>query len=247
VRIGGVEPAIIYEVASNSPAAVAGLKKGDEIIAINKEKVYSLATVIYSMTNLPSKPVSLTIKRGREQFDKELLAEKPLKPEDSPPSFGITTWQGNTNEALVHPGPVEQIQASAMQIFQTVRVVFSPKTDVGVQQLGGPVMIIRLYSTLFGTENGWRLVLWFSVLLNVNLALLNLLPFPVLDGGHITLAIVEVIRRRPVSARFLNVVQSACALILIGFMLFIMFFDTSDLVRSAHNDREQPMVFAPKH
>jgi len=90
-------------------------------------------------------------------------------------------------------------------------------------------------------------MLWFSVLLNVNLALLNLLPFPVLDGGHITLAIVEVIRRRPVSARFLNVVQSACALILIGFMLFIMFFDTSDLVRSAHNDREQPMVFAPKH
>jgi regulator of sigma E protease len=251
VLISGVSPAIVYEVASNSPAAIAGLKEGDEILAINGEKIYSPMSVLNtekSMTNAPVKPVTFTIQRpGSGCFDKELIAEKPLQPATNGPSFGITSWLGSTNEALVHPDPVDQIEASAMQIFQTVRVVFSPKSDVGVQQLGGPVMIIRLYSTLFGTENGWRLVLWFSVVLNVNLGLLNLLPFPVLDGGHITLALVEVIRRRPVSAKFLNVLQSACAVILIGFMLFIMFFDTSDWVRSAHNDHEQPMVFAPKH
>ena len=80
------------------------------------------------------------------------------------------------------------------QIVSTVRVVFSPKSDIGPGQLGGAVMIIRLYSNLFDSENGWRRVLWFSVVLNVNLALLNLLPLPVLDGGHITLAIIEVIR-----------------------------------------------------
>ena len=107
-------------------------------------------------------------------------------------------------------------------------------------------MIIRVYKNFFESDNGWRRVLWFSVILNVNLALLNLLPFPVLDGGHITLAIVEAIRRRPVSARLLNYLQSACAVVLIGFMLFIAFYDTGDWVRSARKDRSQPVVFAPK-
>jgi len=83
--------------------------------------------------------------------------------------------------------------------------------------------------------------------LNVNLALLNLLPFPVLDGGHITLAIVEAIRRRPVSARLLQYLQTACAMALIGFMLFIAFYDTGDWWRSARRDNDrQPIVFAPK-
>jgi regulator of sigma E protease len=91
-------------------------------------------------------------------------------------------------------------------------------------------------------------VLWFSVILNVNLALLNLLPFPVLDGGHITLALVEVIRRRSVSAKLLEKLQSACAVLLIGFMLFIAFYDVGDWIRSAHQDREDsgPIVFSPK-
>jgi regulator of sigma E protease len=79
----------------------------------------------------------------------------------------------------------------------------------------------------------------------VNLALLNMLPLPVLDGGHILLSLIEVIRRRPVSARLLNSIQSGFAVLLIGFMLYIAFFDTGDWVRSAHSDQEQPVIFAP--
>jgi regulator of sigma E protease len=82
--------------------------------------------------------------------------------------------------------------------------------------------------------------------ININLAMLNMLPFPVLDGGHILLACIEVVRRRPVNAKLLQYVQTSCAVLLIGFMLFIMFFDTGDWVRSARKDREEPIVFAPK-
>jgi regulator of sigma E protease len=82
-------------------------------------------------------------------------------------------------------------------------------------------------------------------LLNVNLALLNLLPLPVLDGGHIVLSLIEVVRRRPVSARILNALQTGFAVLLIFFMLYIAFFDTGDWIRSAHADHEQPIVFAP--
>ena len=139
------------------------------------------------------------------------------------------------------------IRESAGQIFATVSTIFSHKSDIGVQQLGGTVMIMRLYANLFDSENGWRLVIWYSVMINVNLALLNLLPFPVLDGGHITLALIEAVRRRPVSAKVLQYLQSACAVILIGFMLYITFFDTGDWIRSARKNHEEPMVFAPKH
>ncbi len=91
-------------------------------------------------------------------------------------------------------------------------------------------MMMRAYYMMFESKEGWRLALWFSVVLNVNLALLNLLPIPVLDGGHITLALVEGVRRRPVNVRLLEIVQTACAVLIIGFMLFIMFFDVQDWI-----------------
>jgi len=249
ILIGPSQPAIVGEVATNSPAALAGLRPNDEVVAVNGEKIFSPAAVMHleeSLATGPIEPVKLTVRRGDEQFERTLLPEKPIQPQDADPSLGIMAWIVNSDEVLVYPRPLRQIRESAGQIFATIGAVFSSKSDVGIQQLGGAVMIIRVYKNFFESENGWRRVLWFSVLLNVNLALLNLLPFPVLDGGHITLAIVEAIRRRPVSARLLNYLQSACAVVLIGFMLFIAFFDTGDWVRSARGDRAQPIVFAPK-
>jgi regulator of sigma E protease len=159
--------------------------------------------------------------------------------------IGILAWQGDTNVMLVHPGPFQQIQTSAGQIFSTLGALFASKSQLGVQQLGGAVMIARVYYNLFQDDDAWRRVLWFSVVLNVNLALLNLLPLPVLDGGHITLSLIEVVRRRPVSARILNFIQNGFAALIIGFMVYIAFFDIGDWVRSARADRDVPVTFAP--
>jgi regulator of sigma E protease len=249
ILISPAHDAVIFDVFTNSPASHAGLRRGDRVIALNGEKVRSVMAVIQAeemMTNANAGPVTLTLQRGSQQLDVPLLAEKPLSPADSKPSFGIQAWQDRVTTTLAHPSPAEQIRASCGQIFGTLRALTSRKSDVGVQQLGGAVMIIRVYKNLFESEDGWRQVLWFSVVMNVNLALLNMLPLPVLDGGHITLAIVEMVRRRPVSGRLLNYVQSAFAALLIAFMLFIAFFDTGDWVRSARRDREEQVIFAPK-
>jgi regulator of sigma E protease len=239
----------IFEVATNSPAALAGLKTGDEIVALNGEKVYSPMAVDYAqqaMSNRTVKPLTLTIRRGDEQFDRTLTPVKPLSPTNAYPLLGILSWQGDTNTTLVHPSPVDQIKQSAGQILNTFGALFS-KSEIGVQQLGGAVMIIRVYSNLFQDEDGWRRVLWFSVILNVNLALLNMLPLPVLDGGHITLSLIEWIRRRPVHAKILEWIQTGFAALLITFMVYIAFFDTGDWLRSAKADRDVPVVFvAPK-
>jgi regulator of sigma E protease len=197
------------------------------------------------MSNSPVKPLSLTIRRGNEEFNRTLLAAKPIQPTNSNPSLGILAWGEETNALLVHPSPLEQIQSSIGQIFGTFHALFAHKSDIGVQQLGGAVMIIRVYSNLFESDDGWRRVLWFSVILNVNLALLNLLPLPVLDGGHILLSLLEAIRRRPISARILNSIQTAFAALLITFMIYIAFFDTGDWLRSTHDNHEVPIIFAP--
>jgi regulator of sigma E protease len=250
ISISPAEKFVIAEVASNSPAAAAGLKSGDEVVALNGQKILSPMAYFVAeqaLTNKPISPVAFTVKRGNEQFYRTLLAVKPLSPTNSEPSFGIVSWQGNTNVALLHPSPWSQISDSTSQIFSTVSALFAPKGQIGVQQLGGAVMIIRVYSNLFEDDDGWRRVLWFSVILNVNLALLNMLPLPVLDGGHITLALIEVIRRRPVSAKLLNTIQSGFAVLIIGFMIYIAFFDTGDWIRSSHQSHEEPVIFAPNN
>jgi len=248
ILIAAAMKPVIDEVASNSPAALAGLANGDEIIALNGEKIYSpmaIASAEDAMSNGPVVPMAFTIRRGNEQFDRTLVPVKPIQPSKSNPSLGILIWGQETNLVLIHPHPWEQIKSSIGQIVGTLRVVLTPKSDVGVQQLGGAVMIVRVYYNLFQDEDGWRRVLWFSVILNVNLALLNLLPLPVLDGGHIVLALIETIRRRPFSARLLQSVQTGFAALLIAFMVYIAFFDTGDWLRSAHDNQDVPVVFAP--
>jgi regulator of sigma E protease len=174
------------------------------------------------------------VRRDGKELNVQVTPEIPQ--DDSQPRIGII-WEEDYGIVLnqfgemtvVHPSPVEQIRAGMMSIFHTVGAIASSKSDVKLQHMSGPIMMMQVYYKMFASADGWRMALWFSVVLNVNLALLNLLPIPVLDGGHIVLAIVESIRRRPVSIRVLEVVQTACAVLIIGFMVYIAFFDVQDL------------------
>jgi regulator of sigma E protease len=247
IRVAPSHPVIIGKVAPNSPVDLAGLGKGDQIIALNSDPIFSYIPILdaeEAAADVGASPLTLTVVRDGETFDVTASPVKPAEPADSLPSLGILELSLPENTQLIHPTPWEQVRTSVNQIVSTIRTVTSPSSDVGLQQLGGPVMIIRVYKNLFEAPEGWRLVIWFSVVLNVNLALLNLLPFPVLDGGHITLSLLEVVRRRPVSGRLLIYVQNGCALVLIGFMLYIAFFDTGDWVRSARDNRNAPIVFS---
>ena len=152
----------------------------------------------------------------------------PVSPPDEKPRVGIL-WDANGKTKLAHPGAIEQVNASVTAMVDTFGALFARHSDIKAQHLGGAVKIMDVYYRLFDSEQGWRLALWFSVLMNVNLALLNLLPIPVLDGGHILLAIIEGIRRKPLSARIVSAVQTGCAVVLIGFMVYIAFYDVQDL------------------
>ena len=77
------------------------------------------------------------------------------------------------------------------------------------------------------------------MILNVNLAILNMLPIPVQDGGHIVLALIESVRRKPVNIRILEFVQTACAVLIIGYISYVTFFDIGDLF-GRDPERAQP-------
>jgi regulator of sigma E protease len=130
---------------------------------------------------------------------------------------------------IVHTSPLEQIANAVKTVTGTIGALLAPQSDIKLQHISGPVMIMRTYYLLFESDFGWQLALWFSVVCNINLAILNMLPIPVLDGGHILLAIIEAVRRRPINIRILEVLQGACALLFIGFMLYVTFYDVQDL------------------
>ena len=241
--------ATIDAVFKNSPAEAAGLKKGDVVVAVDGKKMQSPLAISDYIKSNPGKPITLTISREGQMRD---LAVTPAIPEgEEKPRIGIA-WDEDYGIALdaygkfqiQHPSPFEQVRAGMMSIFNTVSAIASRKSDVKLQHMGGPVMMMRIYYLMFESKEGWRMALWFSVVLNVNLALINLLPIPVLDGGHITLALVEAARRRPVNVRVLETVQTACALLIIGFMLYIAFFDVQDLFGGKSSERG--MKFSPK-
>jgi regulator of sigma E protease len=228
----------IEEVSQNSPAEKAGLAHGDTITGVDGKAMPDNSAITDYIRGHGGKTVNLTVvdSNGAERQ----VTVTPVMPEgETIPRIGIL-WQeefGIAEDAygkftVRNPDPIEQVRGGMMSIFNTVGAIASRKSDIKLQHMGGPVMMMRVYYMFFQSREGWRLALWFSVVLNVNLALLNLLPIPVLDGGHITLALVEAIRRRPVNVRFLEVVQTGCAVAIIGFMLYIAFFDVQDLFGS---------------
>jgi regulator of sigma E protease len=179
------------------------------------------------------KSIALTVNRNGQMLPVS-LAVPGATTENAPMDLGVD-WG---RVVLSHPTPWSQVKDAATSIFRMVGALLSPKSDVKAAHFSGPVGIMRLYYQVFETSYGWQLALSLSVLINVNLAILNLLPFPVLDGGHIVLAIIEGIRRKPINVRVLEAVQTACAVLLIGFMLYVTFFDVGDIF--ATRQKEAP-------
>ncbi|XHR29388.1 MAG: RIP metalloprotease RseP [Chthoniobacteraceae bacterium] len=227
VHILPAQPTRIKEVEPGSPAAEAGLKPGDVISAVNGARIFTPGLLTEAISKAPGQPIALTINRAGAPLD-FTIQPKPLSFQgDAPkPRIGIL-WDFDIS--LEHPTPTQQIVDSVSSIGNMVGALFSPKSGVKAQHFSGPVGIGRLYYQMFESEHGWRMALAFSVFLNVNLAILNLLPFPILDGGHIVLAVIETIRRKPVSLLVLEKIQGLCGLLLFAFILYVTFFDIQDL------------------
>lgn len=238
-------PAIVDGTLPNSPAAKAGLIKGDAIIAIDGTKVWSDQHVAQLLEAKQYQAITATIQRGDSTLEMPMQPVAPLTPQGKKPMLGLS-WSGEdiVDTRIVHPNPIRQCKDSVRMMVATIKALVSPKSSVGIDQLSSPIGIAKAKFDLLSTdENGWRRLLVFLVLINVNLAIFNMLPFPVLDGGHTTLALLEIIARRPVKARVLEYVQSGCALLLISLFLYITSKDIGGFF--APKEKYEKVTFAP--
>lgn len=225
--------AVVAAVVRGSPAETAGFRAGDRVVAVDGRKYRVAEEFSAHVQKNSNRQLAFTLDRAGQTVEVNVTPVAPVG--ETTPRIGVQ-WGSDSGIVydefgrfeVIHPGPLEQVRLSMLAIVNTFDALLSKKSDIKLQHMSGPVQIVRVYYILFENEQGWRQAVWFSVILNVNLGLLNLLPIPILDGGHIVLALVEWIRRRPLRGRALAYVQYAFASLIIGFMLYVTFFDAQD-------------------
>lgn len=230
VGIDNAGPVIVGGVSPNSPAQKAGLKEGDRILSVDGIELISPAQFSHYVREQGEKSVRIILET-KDGVKREIAIKpvKPLKPKDEKPMVGIAfDTSGEVDTRLVKPAPFEQVTDSLRQMWVTITTVLAPDSNIGADHLSGPIGIAKVQYRMLQMDDGWRRILAFFVLFNVNLAVLNMMPFPVLDGGHITLAVLEALRGRPVKSKPLEILQTICALLLISLMLFVSSKDIGD-------------------
>ncbi len=239
-------PAVIDSIVPKSPAAKAGLTQGDQILTVDGISLHSPVQFSQYLKDQKWKTVAITVKQpSGATRELSLTPMRPLKPENLDPMAGFL-WNREIgiDKTIVYPNPLTQVKDSLAMMWTTITSVAARDSSIGIDHLSGPVGIAKHLYALMKIEYAWQRILAFMVLFNVNLAVLNMLPFPVLDGGHITLAVMEQIARRPVKARILEVVQTAFALLLMGLMIYVSTKDIGDDMGRGSSKNEE-IVFPP--
>ncbi len=247
LRQVGIGPEIdhiaIGSVVEGSPAEKAGFKSGDALVSLNGQNFKEdTKAVVQAIKAIGTNPIEFEILRSGKPLKLTATPVVPLAPAGSGPMLGLAFQEvPYQQQGIVNPAPLKQVGDSLRMMWTTITSVVAKDSSIGVGHLSGPVGIATLQYQLLQMEDGWRRILAFMVLFNVNLAVLNMMPFPVLDGGHIVLALLEKLFGRPVKAKPLEIIQTACALALISLMLFVTSKDIGD--KFGHSDERDKVVF----
>jgi regulator of sigma E protease len=211
-------------VLPGRPAEKAGIQPGDEILSVNDVQVGTQKELIDLIRDRPGQELTLRVLRDGKIAILTVVPE--WQTEAQVAQIGVEL-QDKLEYRMVRPGPtpVAQFREILGLMGRTFKVLLhSKKTGVGPSSLSGPVGIMGGWWQEIKHGGAMRGV-WFAVLLNINLAILNLLPLPVLDGGHIVFALIERARRKPLNPRLVQNLSVTFAVLLIGFMLYITVFD----------------------
>lgn len=233
LRHVGIGPESLYvavgSVSENSPAARAGLLVGDKLLKVAGQPVPDEDEFLRLVKSTGTTPFEIEYEREGVAAKVTLAAEVPESPTGKPPMIGISPdGVPQQNSELVNIPALQQVGDSLKMMWMTISRVVSPSSSIGLDHLSGPIGIAKVKFKMLEMDHPFNRLLAFFVLFNVNLAVLNMLPLPVLDGGHIVLASLEAIARRPVRAKVLEYIQMGFALVLISVFLYVSSKDIGD-------------------
>jgi regulator of sigma E protease len=224
----------LSQVLAGKAAESAGFQKGDSVIAVNGSPVSAWEDFVDVIKNSGGRHVPVSILRGTAPLT---LTVTPVADTVTDPNTGITTREGRIGIAAgqsdrtvgIGRAVVDGSRATvdmATLVFTSLKRIVTRKTSVS--ELGGPILIAQ--SSVQAARQGGSVLFYLISLLSVNLAVFNLLPVPILDGGQVVVQVVEAVRGQPLSDRAReNVARVGLALILALFVM-VTFNDIKRLV-----------------
>jgi len=200
-------PPVIDSVFAGEPAAGAGFQRGDSIVAVAGQAVRSWSDMVAQVGASPNRAITFVVRRGAAT---ETLTVTPKPVSEPDPSTGREHMVGKIGAAARDPSIRESLDLGAavawgLRITRTnAGAVFKVLHDIGtgsvsVKELGGPVAITR--ASVSAARNGVDELFYLIALLSINVAVLNLLPIPILDGGQILINVLESAKGSPFSMR----------------------------------------------
>jgi regulator of sigma E protease len=227
----------VGEVTPGSPAATAGLEKGDLVTALNGMEISSWDELAEIINASQGSAITFTVRRA-ETTKQFLIAPKPVSVKNL---FGEDVQRyviGIMRSGEYYSKDLTAIQAVSQSLSQTYQVtelmvVIIAKLiqgDVSVKTLGGPIMIAQMAGD--SAKSGVGSLIAFIALISVNLAIINLLPIPVLDGGHLLFFLIEAIKGSPVSVKVREVAQQIGLFLLIMLMILVFYNDITRVIFS---------------
>jgi regulator of sigma E protease len=220
-KVGGVMP--------DMPAARAGLQPGDLITAVDGKPIASWDELSSAIRSSEGRPVEMTLQRGDQQLTVAVTPES--QPDRS--RFGEVIGQAyvigiERDSSKVPVGPLAAIGEGArytavwvQTLVTSVVMIFQGR--IPAQDIGGPLLITQAAAQQ--AKAGLESLLMFMAVISINLGILNLLPIPILDGGHLLFFLVEGVMRRPLDIRHREIMQQVGLVILIGLMAFAFYND----------------------
>jgi regulator of sigma E protease len=222
----GVKPAI-GEVVKGSPAEKSGIKAGDILLAINDESLYSSQQATNIISSNKQKELKITVQRDKEKIDLFVTPGDDAK-------IGVaiaTVFMGETK--MRKYGAFESVYYGWKDIEKMTALTFSMIGKVFTGNIefkkafGGPIKIAQIAAK--SADSGFSSFLYFLALLSLSLAILNIMPFPVLDGGHLVMIVVEAIIKREIPIKIKMAIQNTGLVLLLLLMAFIIYNDIISL------------------
>ncbi len=212
---------VIYSV-ENSVLADYGIQQGDEIIEIDSQKIRIAADITDKIMLSAGKPMDITFLRSEEEFTIQDVVFNTL--EQDGVQMGITDFK---LYGIKRTFP-EMIKQTVLQSLGTIRLVFASlwmliTGQFGMEAVSGPVGTVDAVAQ--AVSMGWQTLLYFFVVISMNLGVFNLLPIPALDGGHILFLAIEAVIGRPVSKKVQGYIQAAGFALLMGLIVIVTFKD----------------------